>query len=84
VQTSNVIGVIVEGETGYYKTDLMDSNYIKTHDDAKAFVEGFNSAIGLTKGEVKAMEFGSMFGWDVPGAQPKSWNDDGTPIKAGY
>ena len=81
IETSNVIGVIVGGESGYYKTDILECNQIKSHEEAKSFVDELNGRLGLTKGEVKAMETGSMFGWAVPGAQPESWNADGTPVK---
>lgn len=79
VQSQNLIGVIAKGETGYYKTDILECNNIKTSDEAKALVDELNDNLGLTKGQVKAMECGSMFGWDVPAADPSRWNADGTP-----
>lgn len=79
VRTENVIGIIRKGESGYYKTDILECNGIKTNDEAAAFVDELNEDLGLTKGEVKAMEHGSMFGWDTPAADPENWNDDGTP-----
>lgn len=33
-------------------------------------VDGFNSRHGVTKRQQEAMEIGSVFGWDVPGADP--------------
>jgi hypothetical protein len=33
-------------------------------------VEGFNRRHGVTPAQVQAMEIGSIFGWDVPGADP--------------
>ena len=81
IQTSNIIGIIHKGESGYYKTDILESNGIKTHDEAQSFVDELNEKLNLTKGEVKAMEHGSMFGWETPAADPKNWNDDGTPKK---
>ena len=81
IETSNVIGIIVEGESGYYKTDILECNRIKSHEEAKVFVDELNKKLGLTKGEVKAMEIGSMFGWDAPGASPESWNPDGSPVE---
>ena len=80
IRTSNIIGVIKQGESGYYKTDLLECNNIKSHDEARIFVDELNNNLGLTKGEVKAMEHGSVFGWDTAFANPDNWNDDGTPI----
>ena len=81
IHTSNVIGVIKKGETGYYKTDILECNGIKTPDEAKELINELNENLGLTKGEVKAMEHGSMFGWETPAADPEKWNDNGTPKK---
>ena len=81
LQASNSIGIIVEGIKGYYKTDLTESNHVKTQKDAESLVNELNKRLGLTNREVMAMEFGSMFGWDVPGAQLESWNEDGTPVE---
>lgn len=33
-------------------------------------VDGFNARHGVTAAQREAMEIGSMFGWDVPGADP--------------
>lgn len=35
--------------------------------------EEFNAEIGVTEAQVSAMEAGSMFGWEVPGANPEIW-----------
>lgn len=79
IQTENMIGLICEGKPGYSKTDFIESKGIKTPDEAAAFADWLNKKLSLTKGEVKAMEHGSMFGWDTPAADPANWNDDGTP-----
>ena len=36
-------------------------------------VESFNKALGVTPAQRQAMEIGSMFGWRVPGANPKTF-----------
>ena len=36
-------------------------------------VDDFNNTRGITPAQVLAMEIGSMFGWDVPGADPDYW-----------
>ncbi len=78
IKSLNLIGVIAKGERGFYRTDILECNNIKTSDEAIAFVDELNENLGITKGTAKAMEFGSMFGWDVPAADPDNWNVDGT------
>ena len=51
--------ILKYGESGYYP-----SNYIG---DAMEH----NDKIGVTKYQMEAMRVGSMFGWDVPGANPE-------------
>ena len=40
-----------------------------------------NEAMGVTKAQEAAMLFGSIYGWDKPGADPKYYNEQGEPIK---
>lgn len=35
---------------------------------------------GLTRAQLEAMEAGSMWGWDVPGADPANYHADGRPM----
>lgn len=81
VQTEHKIGIVKKGETGYYKTDILESNNIKSHDEAKAFVDELNENLGVTKAQARAMMAGSMFGWHTPAADPKNYDDNGKPIK---
>jgi hypothetical protein len=37
-----------------------------------------NDRIGVTPAQASAMITGSMFGWNVPGAKPDAYNEDGT------
>lgn len=37
-----------------------------------------NRKHGITKAQAKAMEAGSMFGWNIPAANPAFYNEDGT------
>ena len=39
--------------------------------------------MGVTKAQAAAMEAGSMFGWHVPGADPKNYDDNGLPLPPG-
>lgn len=51
------------GESGYYNTDYTG--------DAMEY----NRQIGVTEAQMRAMVCGSMFGWDVPGANPEFYKD---------
>lgn len=73
VESMNEIGLIKRGESGYYRTEYapLDNTL-----DTKAFVKELNKRLGLSDEEIIAMEIGSMFGWDVPGANPDSWRGE--------
>lgn len=61
------------GETGYYQTDLDDAALTPAH--ARATVVAMNRKLGVTAAEVMAMAAGSLFGWDVPGADVARYRD---------
>ncbi|PGR83667.1 hypothetical protein [Bacillus cereus] len=61
--------IIKNGETGYFESE----------DQRPA--EELNEILEVTKAEQKAMEWGSLYGWDTPGANPDRYNEDGTPKK---
>lgn len=44
-------------------------------------VDEYNGKLGVTKAQEEAMKAGSMFGWNVPGADPKNYDMDGKPMK---
>ena len=52
-------------EKGYYPITLPE----------ESTVEGMNESIGVTEAQRMAMETGSMFGWRVPGADPKNYEN---------
>lgn len=81
VSTENKIGIVKKGESGYYKTDILESNGIKSHDEANMFVDEINSKLGVSPAQRKAMMAGSMFGWNTPAADPKSYDENGQAIK---
>ena len=60
------------GESGYYP---INSN---------ASAVELNERRGVTKAQVSAMYMGSLFGWDVPGADPDLYNDDGSMKRLRY
>ena len=77
VETSNEIGIVRKGMTGYYLTDLATGN----RDENRELVKELNEKAGLTPGQAEAMKAGSMFGWEVPAADPKSYDEQGKLIK---
>ena len=65
--TTNEIILIKKGETGYVPTGYAAA---KTAKDADNWCNELNSRLDITKAQRKAMELGSMCGWDIPGADP--------------
>ena len=51
--------IIRYGESGYHKTEY------------KGNAMEYNEKIGVTWAQMQGMITGSMFGWDVPGANPE-------------
>ena len=72
LMTKEVI-IIKKGESGYFPTDLG----VKTAQE----IDALNEQLGVTRGEREAMYVGSLFGWEVPGANPSMYADNGMPIK---
>jgi hypothetical protein len=60
--------IIKKGVKGYIKVDPLSDVYICS-------AEKNNELIGVTKAQRKAMEAGSMFGWDIPAVDPDIWED---------
>jgi hypothetical protein len=70
--STNELIIIKRGESGYYKA----------YDDLSADeVDDYNETIGVTKGQRKAMEMGSMFGWNIPAANPAMYDSEGNFIR---
>lgn len=71
---------IVAGEPGYYKADNHPEHKIAANnlETTEHLAHRLNAELGITEGQRQAMEIGSMFGWEVPGANPDSYNDDGS------
>ena len=65
------IGIVKKGEDGFYKTDLAETNGVSGK-EADKLVDELNDRLGVTKAQAQAMHIGSMFGWDVPGADPEN------------
>lgn len=62
--TTNEPIYIKRGEMGFYYAP-------KTLDP-----DAFNAPLKITDRQRAAMQFGSMFGWHVPAADPDTWTDE--------
>ena len=77
LKSTGAIVVIVKGEKGYVPT----ANYPVDRDPQES-VDALNETISVTKAQAAAMVAGSMFGWQVPGADPKNYDEQGQPIRS--
>ena len=69
--------IIKKGESGYYRTDIDMGSKAEN----RALAEEYNAKSGISKAQEQAMSVGSMFGWAIPGADPKNYDDQGQPIR---
>lgn len=67
--------IITKGEPGFTKA----SSPYDSPERNKELADGHNAEMGVTKAQAAAMLAGSMFGWDVPAADPANYDDNGTP-----
>lgn len=75
--TTQEIGIVKKGESGYYRSDLSPVY----GEDGQKFVDEMNRGGGVTKAQAAAMSAGSMFGWAAPAADPAAYDDLGKAIK---
>ena len=73
LNTTNEIIVVKRGETGYYPTGWEPA---KDRSAAEEWCDLLNERLEITKAQRKAMEVGSMFGFDVPGINPEYYEVD--------
>lgn len=62
------VGLVKRGESGYY-TSKVTPLPGSTRGEIKALVEDLNTELKVTPRQAECMLVGSMWGWDVPGAQ---------------
>lgn len=70
---------IKRGETGYYPSEWDTGDKERNVELA----DQLNEQLGVTIWQRKAMEVGSMCGWDVPGADPAKYLEDYKPQMGG-
>ena len=61
--------LLKRGESGYFQTDWNQNDLEKN----RRLADYFNQKRGISKAQEEAMSFGSLFGWDKPGADPKTY-----------
>ncbi len=78
LETSGEVIVIEKGCKGYAPTGKYAEN-----ETPQECVDSLNQAMGVTKAQAAAMKVGSMFGFEVPGADPANYDEQGVPIRPG-
>ncbi len=69
--------IIKRGEKGYSPSKVI----LNTPEQYRMYADKMNKSMGITKAQEAAMMAGSMFGWGVPAADPKNYDDRGNAIK---
>lgn len=69
---SGALVCLKRGESGYYPSDWDTGDRVKNRELA----DYNNHRLGVTPEQRKAMECGSMHGWNIPGADPKFYVQD--------
>lgn len=67
------------GEKGYYPCAYSTGD----REYNKVLANQFNAHEGISKAQAEAMLAGSMFGWNVPAADPACYDAEGIPIQPG-
>ena len=67
------------------RIDIAQSGYtlIRKQGNGRAANE-MNRELGISPVQAEAMKVGSMFGWNVPGADPKNYDENGKAIRKKY
>lgn len=64
-----------------YRMGCMPRSVQKTPEENRETASRYNEHYGVSKAQEAAMLAGSMSGWDTPLAKPKSYDENGVPIK---
>lgn len=73
LNTTGELIIIKNGEEGYYRTDFNGNN----KEENIKLKNYYNERLGVTELEEQCMKAGSMFGWNVPGADPNNYDENG-------
>ena len=77
LESTNEIALIKKGLEGYFQTNYA----VVDAEENKNNVILLNKSREITPAQYEAMKAGSMFGWTVPAADPKNYDENGRPIK---
>ncbi len=69
--------ILRKGESEYYRTDIDKGS----REESRSVADEYNARLGISKAQEQAMSAGSMFGWTVPAADPKNYDESGQPIR---
>jgi hypothetical protein len=72
LNTTGELIIIKRGVSGYFPTEGYTQNEHCTFEQQAAI---FNERMGVTPAQRLAMDMGSIFGWDIPGAHPDAHAD---------
>ena len=75
--SSGELVIVKKGEAGYYRTDIDMGG----KEENRTLAEEYNGKLGVSKAQEAAMLAGSMFGWQVPAADPKNYDENGQPMR---
>ena len=75
--SSGELIAIRRGEKGYFPSEFSSADEAEN----RIFADDRNTKNGVSKAQEAAMLAGSMFGWDAPAADPKNYDENGTPIQ---
>ena len=76
--SSGELILLTRGEKGYTPCPQFS---VADAEKNRQFAEESNGKNGITKAQEAAMLIGSMFGWQVPAADPKNYDQDGQLLK---
>lgn len=75
METTGELIILDKGEKGYRPAGTKGE-----HMTPRESADAANDTLGVTKAQEAAMLAGSMFGFDVPDADPKNYDENGIPI----
>ena len=75
LETTGELIILKRGEKGYQLAGVRNEA-----GTPREGADALNRALDVTKAQEAAMVAGSMFGWAVPGADPKSYDENGRAI----
>ena len=75
-ETGKII-VIKKGESGYFDPDFPYKNKW----ESKTIADEYNEKLGVSKQAASAMYWGSLYGFETPGADPASYDHNGDLLK---